>query len=168
MKIVRHWPTIFTAILGGLLFYFLSVPAGALVGSMLVTAIIELRKKSEERLIISDNVKKSVRICMGTLIGLGITAEGFYQVRFILWPAMFVTLALFVLTILMVVILHKLYNFGITDALLSSFPAGLSEMSMNATDFKADPVTVTTMHMVRLISIVVLIPIILKIIIHFM
>ncbi|ATW26120.1 AbrB family transcriptional regulator [Candidatus Formimonas warabiya] len=153
--------TILSAIAGGLLLTYLNIPAGAMVGAMLGTVIIQVREK--DKMEVPLKVRRLVRMIMGAYVGLGITAEGIRQVRDILWPAIMTIGGMSILTLLTMLILHKLYGWDLKTAILSSTPAGLSEIGMNAEDFQTDPVPITTIHLFRLITVLIIIPIVIKV-----
>ncbi|MFZ7103840.1 MAG: AbrB family transcriptional regulator [Peptococcaceae bacterium] len=140
---------VFVAIFTGLLFYYFNIPAGAMLGSLLATTVI-VQFKYKNKTDIPINVKRSVRVLMGTFVGLGMIREGLYQMRTLFWP--------FAITIF----LNKFFKWKLTEALLSSIPAGLSEVGMNAEELETDLVIVTTMHLVRLIGMIIIIPFIVK------
>jgi len=148
------------AIGGGLLLNFLNVPAGAMVGAMLGTALTQAISGIKFR--VPSPAKKTVRIVMGCYIGLGITLEGLVSLGDILLAGLLVTVGMLTLPILIALFLHKVYGWSRAESFLCSLPAGLSEMGMNAEEFKGDPVIVTTIHLFRLLGILVLIPLVLR------
>ncbi|MEL7565309.1 MAG: AbrB family transcriptional regulator [Dehalobacterium sp.] len=152
--------TILSAITGGLLLTYLNIPAGAMVGAMLGTALIQV--KQSDKMEIPLKVRRIVRMMMGAYVGLGITEEGIRQVHDIIWPAVMTIVGMILLTLVTMIMLHKLYGWDLKMAILSSTPAGLSEIGMNAEDFQTDPVPITTVHLFRLVTILVTVPIILK------
>lgn len=157
----KKWLVIPSAAAGGLLLDYLNIPAGAMVGSMLGTAVAQILIKT--KLNISPMVKCSVRTVMGCYIGLGITIEGIRQLSGIMGAAVIVIFGMIVLSLLVTYMLHKLCGWSLPKAFLSSLPAGLSEIGMNAEEFDIDPIEVTTIHIMRLIAILVFVPLILNI-----
>ncbi|KJS23645.1 MAG: hypothetical protein VR72_00625 [Clostridiaceae bacterium BRH_c20a] len=149
------------AVITGVVFNYIGVPAGGMIGAMLGTAAIQIRSTS--KLVIPIKIRRLVRISMGTFIGLGITAQGIAQVRNLLLPAVISLVGIISISLLTVLILYKIFKFPLAESLLSSIPAGLSELSMNAEEIEADPVVVTTMHIFRLFGIFITIPILIKI-----
>lgn len=148
------------AMAGGLLLYFLRVPAGALVGAMLGTALSQAI--TGKRVCVPSYLKKTIRVIMGCYIGLGISLEGIKSFGEIFLAGILVIAGMLLLPVFITLFLHKVYGWKTTEAFLSSLPAGLSEIGMNAEDFKADPVVVTTIHLFRLLGILVLIPLVLR------
>ncbi|MDF2533469.1 MAG: AbrB family transcriptional regulator [Clostridia bacterium] len=152
----KKWFVCLSAVLGGLLFNYLRIPAGAMVGSLLGTAASQM--VMDIRLDISPIIKRSTRMILGCYIGLGITIEGIQQFKNILGAVAIGIIGIMLVTLLTTSILYKFYQFNLMQAFLSSLPAGLSEIGMNAEEFKVDPLQLTTIHLMRLISTLVLIP----------
>lgn len=152
--------TIVCAITLGLVFTALKIPAGGMVGAMLGTVIVQVSQVTKMEVPLP--IRRIVRIIMGAYIGLGITAEGVRQIGDIIIPATLTILGMIALALLTMLILHKLYGWDLKMAFLGSTPAGLSEIGMNAEDFQTDPVPITTIHLFRLISILIIIPLLLK------
>ena len=136
------------------------IPAGALVGSMLGTAVAQL--------VINTNIDvprlitRLIRVILGCYIGLEITAEGIGELKSILGAVVIVTVGMTLITLLVAYLLLRFFKWGLREAFLGSLPAGLSEIGMNAEDFQVDPIPLTTVHLMRLITTLTFIPLILK------
>lgn len=146
-----------SAICGGLFLNYLGIPAGALIGSLLGTATSQMAM--DINLDISPMLKCSTRMIMGSYIGLSITLEGIRQIRSVLGAALVTIIGMIFVAALATYILHRFFKFELVEAFLSCLPAGLSEIGMNAEEFKVDPLQLTTIHLMRLISTLVVIPI---------
>lgn len=155
----RLWPAA-AGIAGGVLFYSLGIPAGGMVGALLGTSVAQVLCKN--KLVIAYRVKIGVRVLLGIFVGMGITIEGLAKVQHILWPALINIGNTIVITTIATLVLTKVFKWNFTDAILSSMPAGLSEITMNAEDMGADTVLVTTIHLFRFVSILTIIPLIIK------
>lgn len=156
----KKWFVIPSAVAGGLLLDYLKIPAGALVGSMLGTAVAQLAINT--KMDVPTSIKRLVRVILGCYIGLGITVEGIRQLKDISGAVGIITVGMTLITVLVAYSLHRFFKWGLPEAFLGSLPAGLSEIGMNAEDFKADPIALTTVHLMRLITILTFIPLILK------
>jgi len=152
---------IISAILGGLALNFLNIPAGAMVGSILGAAISQMITKTDLK--IHLYLKRVIRVAMGCYIGLGITLAGVKQLGDIGLAAIIVTIGVISMSLLITFLLYKLCHWELHEAYLSSLPAGLSEIGMTADEFDVDIIKVTTIHLMRLITIVVAMPLIVKI-----
>lgn len=143
----------------GLLLSSLSVPAGAFIGAIFGSAATQTGLKFSIE--VPPLAKKLLRICVGSLVGLSITAEGYYQAQDIFWPILITIIGTFIVSLLAAFVVIKLFGMNPAEALLGTIPAGATEMSVNAEEFNGDPVIIATMHLFRLISIIGLIPFIL-------
>lgn len=149
-----------SAAAGGLLLDHLKIPAGAIVGSMLGTAAAQVVTGADIK--ISLPVKRIIRATLGCYIGLGITLAGIREVKSILGAGLVIMFGMICLTFLVTFLLVKLCKWSFVQAFLSSLPAGLSEIGMNAEEFKVDPMAVTTIHLMRLITILSVTPLLLR------
>lgn len=147
-----------SAVSGGLIFTYFKIPAGAMVGSLLGTATSQMIFNTKFN--VPKAIKRSIRMIMGCYIGLGITIEGIRQSRNILGAIGIVIVGMMFATMIATYLIHKFFNLNLTEAFLSSLPAGLSEIGMNAEEFKLDPLPVTTIHLMRLITTLIFIPLI--------
>ena len=151
---------ILSSICGGLLLNYFKIPAGAMVGSLLGAATSQILTKS--KLKIDIKIKRTVRVVMGCYIGLGVTLEGLSQLKNIGAAALIVTTGVILMSLLITFLLYKFCDWELQEAYLSSLPAGLSEIGMTADEFDVDIIKVTTIHLMRLITIIVIIPLVLK------
>lgn len=150
--------TIFiSAVSGGLLFNYLRIPAGAMLGSLLGTAASQMLM--DIKLEIPAFWKRSARMVMGSYIGLGITLEGIRQLKSIVGAVLLVIVGMVLLAAIATYVQHKFLNRNLAEAFLSCLPAGLTEIAMNAEELGADPLQLTTIHLIRLLSTVILITI---------
>ncbi len=156
----KKWLIIPSAIAGGLLLDFMNIPAGAIVGSMLGTATAQVATGADIKITLP--IKRVIRATLGCYIGLGITLEGVRELKSILGAGVIMMFGMILLTFLVTFLLVKLCKWNLVQAFLSSLPAGLSEIGMNAEEFKADPMAVTTIHLMRLITILTLTPLLIR------
>ncbi|MFZ7104079.1 MAG: AbrB family transcriptional regulator [Peptococcaceae bacterium] len=150
-----------TAAVCGLLLTFLKIPAGAMVGAMLGTAISQ--RILNARLDIPVKFRRLVRIGMGIFVGLGITAQGVMQIRTLILPGIIVIVGVCLLSLLTFAILYKFFKFDYNEAVFSSVPAGLSEIAVNIEGLNVDPAVVSLIHLFRLSSVEIIFPIFLRI-----
>lgn len=146
-----------SAVSGGLLLNYINVPAGAMIGSLLGTAASQMLM--DIKVEIPQFWKRTARMIMGSYIGLGITLVGIQQIKSIFGAVLLVMIGMILLALLATYILHKFLKYDLTEAFLSCLPAGLTEIAMNAEEFQVDPLQLTTIHLIRLISTIVLVTI---------
>jgi len=143
-----------------LLLNHLNIPAGALVGSMMGTAVGQLVINT--KIIVPRFISRLIRVILGCYIGLEITAEGIGELKSILGAVVIIIAGMTLITLLVAYSLHRFFKWGLREAILGSLPAGLSEIGINAEDFQVDPIALTTVHLMRLITTLTFIPLILK------
>ena len=156
----KKWLIVLSAIIGGLIFDYLNIPAGAIVGSMLGTALAQTA--TGDNIKISLPVKRLIRATLGCYIGLGITLEGIKEIGNILGSGLLVMFGMLCLTFLVTFLQVKLCKWSFEQAFLSSLPSGLSEIGMNAEEFNVDPMAVTMIHLMRLITILSITPLLIS------
>ncbi|KJS87421.1 MAG: hypothetical protein JM58_04375 [Peptococcaceae bacterium BICA1-8] len=147
--------TIIIASAFGLIFNKLHIPAGAMIGAIFGTAVMQFNTTNS--LNIPIKFKRYLKVLIGTFIGLGIKIENMREIGNILMPMIIIFIGVTILTLVAIFIMHTIFKFNIADSLLSSLPAGLTEISMNCENFNANPIVVTTIHFFRLIAVLTLI-----------
>lgn len=152
---IRKLIVCISAVFGGLVFNYLRIPAGAMLGSLFGTAASQMLM--DIKLEIPTFWKRSARMVMGSYIGLGITLQSIHQLRSIAGAVFLVVIGMLLLTAIATYVLHKFLKRDLTEAFLSCLPAGLTEIAMNAEELGADPLQLTTIHLVRLLSTVILV-----------
>ena len=143
-------------VLGGIAGILSQVPAGGLIGALSGSAAFRL---STGRPVPVRAFQLGVQLLAGAIIGLQVSGEFFGQlvrlagagavivsVQMLLWP-------------LMSWILARLFGYDLATAILASTPGGLSGVVATASEAEADEVVVTFVHLVRLSTIVVAVPI---------
>ncbi len=143
-------------VLGGIAGILSQVPAGGIIGALSGSAAFRLLTG---RPVPVRAFQLGVQLLAGAIIGLQVSGEFFGQlvrlagagavivsVQMLLWP-------------LMSWILARLFGYDLATAILASTPGGLSGVVATASEAEADEVVVTFVHLVRLSTIVVVVPI---------
>ncbi|MDX1575483.1 MAG: AbrB family transcriptional regulator [Kiloniellales bacterium] len=134
----------------------LRVPAAAVVGPMILSAIVHLAgwtSAPPPELLVA-----AAQVVVGASIGCRFAGVGFAFVLRIVGAAAAVTLVMVIVTLLLAGVLRALTGLP-TDALVLAFaPGGLAEMSLIALALSMDAAFVATHHIVRIFLIVVLAP----------
>ncbi|MFA9432506.1 AbrB family transcriptional regulator [Egicoccus sp. AB-alg2] len=148
--------TILAAVAGAAAFEALKVPAGALVGSMAAVAVVNLTGFEVAHL--PGWARFAAFTAIGWIIGQGLDR----QVLASLGERVGVIVAC-VVALLAVggLLTWLLVHFGIVDpatAFLATSPGGLSQMAALSAAVDADAALVTTLHVVRVVVVVVAAP----------
>jgi membrane AbrB-like protein len=148
--------TLSVGLVSGYIFWRLNIPNGAMLGAMLAIGgirIVTPRVKGIPRKYITI-----AQIVLGCSLGLELTPE---VARF-LFDLAGVSILFSVLTLLcgfgLALIITKLFKVDMVTSVLACSTAGVSQMSAIALEMDADVLSVSVMHCLRLIIIVVALP----------
>jgi membrane AbrB-like protein len=147
--------TIIVGVIGGTMALKLKVPAGAVVGSMILIAAFNI---ATGRVFMPQDVKVVTQIAAGAFIGAGISHRDVLDLRFIIKPAVLMVISMIVLNLLMGYIMYKATGVDLITCLFASAPAGIMDMSLISGDLGADTSKVAVLHMVRLLIVFIVLP----------
>ncbi len=147
--------TVLCALAGGLLFTFLKIPAGAILGSIIAVAMLNITSR---RACYPGCLKVIVQICAGTYIGSRITIQTFLEVDILLIPSLILTIELFVMAFLTAYILHKACRMDWATALFSSTPGGIQEMGLISDELGLETPRIVLMHTFRILAVLGVLP----------
>jgi len=148
--------TLAAAALGGLALEATGFPAGGLVGAML--AVGALRICSIACASFPNDMRSLAQAGLGGLIGLSFTAEMVRSFSTMVLPVVMLTTTLLGFGFVLAMVMHRVTGWDIRTCVLSTCAGGLTNISSVADDLGADGVTVTLLHVVRLITIVAVLP----------
>lgn len=151
--------TLLVATAGGLIGVKLKIPAGAMICSMFSVAIYNIFFAEGY---IPSNFKIAAQIVVGGMIGLRFTKDTIMELKTILAPATVTLIGLTAFCVLLGYLLHKFTGMDLTTALFSTSPGGLTDMSLLADSYGADSPKVVVMHTMRLVTVVTIVPLIIK------
>lgn len=151
--------TLIVAGMGGLIGIKLNIPAGAMIGSMVAVIVLNV---SSGKAYIPENFKLVAQMVVGGVIGLRFTRESIADLKEMIVPAIILMIGLLALCVILGYIIHKTTGLDLTTALFSTSPGGIADMSIIAEAYGADVRKVVALHMVRLVSVITLLPIIIK------
>ena len=152
MELVR---SLVAATVGGLLFERLGVPAGALIGAMVGVAVVGLG--GFETTGSGTVLRTAAFVVIGWELGSQVTAETIATVRRAAIPIIVVVLGLLVASALLAWVLH-LAGVDVVTAYLAASPGGLSQMVALSTEFGANAVVVSVVHLIRVITVILTAP----------
>ena len=152
--------TLAAAIIGGLIFHRLKLPAGALFGAMIFVAVINCIIK--ENITFPAELKIALQIMAGAFIGLNINREFLSVLKTLVIPALVIVVSVILLNLIIGYLLYKIAGLDSATALFASAPGGIMEMILVADSLGADTVKVAILHLVRLLAVLTCIPLILS------
>ncbi len=144
------------ALLGGWVGTISHVPAGSLLGSMFLVGVfcaLGIPMWSPPKII-----RSIAQTGVGITIGLSMTEDTFRQLYFMLPPVLLLTGGMIACAVALGFLLKRITGWDLVTCLLSASPAGLTQMGAIADEMGADPLIVSLMHTVRLVSILIVMP----------
>ncbi|OLO27862.1 hypothetical protein BTR23_18800 [Alkalihalophilus pseudofirmus] len=151
------------ALVGGGLGYLTNFPIGALLGTLILIVVFNLKFELFTPLPIRK--KRLIQMLIGGSIGLTFSGETFAVLSTLWLPALIIASLTIVFSFLLSILLCKILKFDFISALCSLAPAGMSEMLLIAEKHGAYIPAVVTMHLFRIITIITIIPIIVYLVI---
>ncbi|WP_040214003.1 AbrB family transcriptional regulator [Clostridium polynesiense] len=155
---------IMTLIIGFLFGYIalkIKIPAGAMVGAMFSIAIFNIITGDAA---LSQDVKILTQMAAGAFIGSGITSKDISGLKKIIVPAILMVLGIVFLNLFMGYLMHKITGIDLITSLFACAPGGIVDMTLVSSDLGADTPKVAVLQLVRFISVMTIIPAVVKII----
>ena len=155
--------TLVIAAAGGFAGYKTNIPAGAFIGAMIFVAVYNIITNHAA---IPNNLKLAAQIILGAAIGTGLTISTLKGFKELIVPILIFLILLFIFSIISAFIISKFTNMDLVTAFFSCCPGGLTEMVIIADSFKANIPIVALIHLSRVLSIILVYPLIVKIFIR--
>lgn len=127
--------TVGVAVLGAYLFYRMKVPAGALIGAILFTAIFNIMTGMGT---FPTAMKTVVQAIAGGFIGQRITRGDLKEMKTILGASLLMFFCMAADTFVMGFLMFRFSELDLATALVAAMPAGLSDIALISTDLGAD------------------------------
>jgi membrane AbrB-like protein len=142
--------------LGGLVGLISPVPAGGIIGALAGSAAFRLLT---ERPVPVKRFQLGVQVLAGVVIGLGVSGEFLSQLVRLAGAGALIISVQMLLWLVAGWLLVKVFRYDLPTAALASSPGGMSEVVATANQAGADVVIVTFVHLVRLGTIIVVVPV---------
>ncbi|MFZ3587759.1 AbrB family transcriptional regulator [Bacillus sp. DJP31] len=154
--------TLIVGFVGGLIFTFLHLPLAWMLGSLLSTVFWRLRMKRD--VLILPSMRNGALIIIGYLLGISFTYDTLLQMGKML-PAMFTTTLLLIgFSIIISIFLAKFTGITFKTALIGMMPGGFSQMVILGEELgDVDITSITLFQLIRLLSVIYLVPAIVRI-----
>ena len=136
------------------------IPAAPLAGSLLGASILSISGKVE----IAEwpvGTRTILEILIGTVIGTTLTKDSITQLQLLWKPAILITFTLIATGLIIGLWTSRLLGVDIITTILGAAPGGISGMSLVGTEYGVGP-AVATLHAVRLITVLLLLPLVVK------
>ncbi|MBM3471362.1 MAG: AbrB family transcriptional regulator [Armatimonadetes bacterium] len=147
--------TLAAGVAGGWLGMWLGLPAGALVGSMVAAGSLRLLGGPVQE--IPAGVRRGAQMVIGAALGVSF---GWSQLMIgrMLFPALLLAAVLFSFSFVLAGVMVRQTGWSWSAALLSTAPAGMTELSLSADAMGLDASVVATIHLVRLTTVMTVVP----------
>lgn len=150
------WQTIATAFAGGICFVRLKVPAGALIGSMLSVALLNIITGGHTDF--PSYVRFFTQIATGAFIGAKIHKSEVYSLKEIILPVLILSVCMLGFGVVNGLLLAKYTRLDMVTSLFAAAPAGIADMTLASAYFNADTAKVALLQVTRLISVLLVTP----------
>ncbi len=157
--------TVFVASIGGIVGIKLKIPAGALIGAMISVAIYNIYTGIG---VIPSQFKIGAQILVGGMIGLNFSMDTVYQLKKLIVPAIILVVGLTLFSIALGYIISKFTGLDLVTSLFSCSPGGLADMTLISEAYGAQTPKVALLHLMRLITVVTVIPFVIKVLTEYM
>ncbi len=152
------------ALAGGLTGFYLRMPVGLLTGAMFSVAAAGLMGLDLGR--VPPVLRTMAQIGIGVVIASNVTPSTLRQFTLLAGPVILLTGIMVLCSIGLAVLLHKMTGWNYPTCLLSTSLGGLSQMSIIAEEMGADPLKVSILQTVRLVSILMVLPFLFNYLFH--
>lgn len=164
-RAVQLATTLAIGTVGGLLFAWLGVPAGAMIGSMLFVAAFSA---STDRAYYPSSLRGYTQIAAGVYVGMRMDRASFFTLPDLIVPALILIVSVFIFAFLTGYVMHRATKIPICTALMASTPGGLQEMSILADELGLDAPTIALFHTSRLMFVIAIFPTMLKLMVNYL
>lgn len=150
------------AIIGGRCCLKLKVPAGALIGAML--SVVLLNTVTGRNVEFPTYARFFTQVATGAFIGAKIRKSDIYALKDIIFPIFTLTVCMLGFGAVTGGLLARYTKLDLSTALFAAAPAGVTDMTLASISFNADSAKVALLQMVRLISVLSVMPSLIKLI----
>lgn len=156
--------TLAFATVGGVACFRLGVPVGGFVGSMALTAIAS--GAGLPLMPLPLIFRHFGQLGLGAMIGLNATPGTMSTLWGMLPTILGTTAAMLGWGILLAYLVKKIMKWNLMTCLLATCPGGITQISSIADELGAEPLKVSFLHLVRLCTIFIVLPPLIKVILH--
>ncbi len=143
------------ALAGGVAAEALSIPAGAVLGSVMGAFVVNLWRPGKR---LPKPYRETGKILLGSVVGLSFAPELLSAIVALLFPVAVGVAVLIGCGLAVAVALNRWFGWDMATALYASTPGGLSELAISSDEAGAQSHIVVAVHTVRVVIIVLLGP----------
>lgn len=150
-------------IAGGLLALATGIPAAPLAGALLGAGLVSLSGRLELAHW-PAGTRTALEIAIGTVLGTGLSAAVLGELRQLWRPALLITVSLVAAGLVVGLGCSRLLGTDPVVALLGAAPGGISGMSLVGAELGVGA-AVAALHAVRLITVLIVLPVVVKLVV---
>ena len=136
------------------------IPAAALAGALIGTSLLSVSGKIEPAQW-PNGTRTLLEIGIGTVIGTSLTKDSLIDLQNLWKPAILITFTLIITGLAIGLWTSRLLNIDVITTILGAAPGGISGMSLVGSEYGVGA-AVATLHAVRLITVLLILPLIVK------
>ena len=136
------------------------IPAAPLAGALIGASILSISGK----VTVADwpvGTRTILEICIGTVIGTSLTKDSLADIQILWKPAILITFTLVLTGLVIGLWTSRLLKIDIITTILGAAPGGISGMSLVGSEYGVGA-AVATLHAVRLITVLLILPLVVK------
>jgi membrane AbrB-like protein len=159
-----QWSTLITLIIGtagALIGIALNVPVPGLLGALFTVSLTSCLYRELPPL--PDSLRVWTQIGIGGMVGINFGQETLVELGLMAGPVIATTAVVMGSGLILSVILKKLTGWDDLTCLLASAPGGVTQFFILAYELGADPLIVSLLQLARFLSILVILPLLLRI-----
>jgi len=139
----------------GLALWWLSIPAGAIIGAMLGTAICNI---VTDKAYFPPRCRLPLQMVAGAFIGMRMDRDSIFAMGDLIVPMLILFVGVIAITFLTALVMRKLTRLDMATCLLASTPGGLAEMAILADNLGLDTPKIAVLQVARLMSVIIFFP----------
>ncbi|MCL2674962.1 MAG: AbrB family transcriptional regulator [Defluviitaleaceae bacterium] len=136
------------------------VPAGMLLGSLVSVVLLNLATGYDYEY--PMNLRLVIQVFAGAFIGLSFTRADVFRLRILFKPVIILIAMLTAINVLFAMLISNFTTLDYFTALFASAPAGVSDMTLIAQDFGANPQQVALLQIFRFAFVVAFFPFLIR------
>ena len=136
------------------------IPAAPLAGALIGASLLSISGKVD----VADwpvGTRTILEIGIDTVIGTSLTKDSLVDIQNLWRPAILITFTLVITGLAIGLWTSRLLNIDIITTILGAAPGGISGMSLVGSEYGVGP-AVATLHAVRLITVLLILPLVVK------
>ena len=136
------------------------IPAAPLAGALIGASLLSISGKIEAAQW-PIGTRTLLEIGIGTVIGTSLTKDSLVELQTLWRPAILITFTLIITGLAIGLWTSRLLNVDVITTILGAAPGGISGMSLVGSEYGVGP-AVATLHAVRLVTVLLILPLIVK------